>query len=34
VWKYFDTQGKQLRTEDRKDGKFPQGPLTTPPTEP
>jgi len=34
VWKYFDTQGKLLRTEDRKDGKFPQGPLTTPPAEP
>lgn len=31
VWKYFDTEGKLLRTEDRKDGKFPQGPLTTPP---
>lgn len=33
-WKYFDTQGKLLRTEDRKDGKFPKGPLTTPPAEP
>lgn len=31
VWKYFDTEGTLLRTEDRKDGKFPQGPLTTPP---
>jgi hypothetical protein len=33
VWKYFDTEGKLLRTEDRKDGKFPQGPLTTPPAQ-
>lgn len=31
IWKHYDTEGKLLRTEDRKDGKFPQGPLTTPP---
>lgn len=34
LWKYYDTEGKLLRTEDRKEGKFPQGPLTTPPPAP
>jgi hypothetical protein len=31
VWKYFDPEGKLLRTEDRPDGPQPQTPLTIPP---
>lgn len=30
VWKYFDGEGKLLRTEDRPDGNAPRAPVTAP----